>query len=150
MDETIQQIETHIDRTRDELGSHLRELEARVSAATDWREHVRTRPYATLAAAMAGGIVLAKVLNRGNQKRRFTTPETAQSRSSIDARGKAMDLWEDIANALIGVAATGVTAYIGGLVPGFADEMQRAASQRPSRTGSTTPGVADHLKAGGL
>ena len=64
MAETIQQIETHIDRTRDELGSHLRELEARVSAATDWREYVRARPYTTLAAAMAGGLVLATVLTK--------------------------------------------------------------------------------------
>ena len=68
MAETIQQIETHIDRTRDVLGSHLRELEARVSAATDWREYVRARPYTTLAAAMAGGLVLATVLMRAGRR----------------------------------------------------------------------------------
>ena len=83
MDETIQQIETHIDRTRDELGSHLRELEARVSAATDWREYVRARPYTTLAAAMTGGLVLATVLTKKGHPRRFRAPESTQSRSSI-------------------------------------------------------------------
>lgn len=135
MAETIQQIETHIDRTRDELGSHLRELEARVSAATDWREYVRARPYTTLAAAMAGGVVLATVLTKRGNARRFRAPEPTQSRSSIDARGQAMGLWEDIANALIGVAATGVKTYIGGLVPGFTEEIRRAGSQRRPRAG---------------
>ena len=135
MAETIQQIETHIDRTRDELGSHLRELEARVSAATDWREYVRARPYTTLAAAMAGGLVLATVLTKRDNPRRFRAPEPTQSRSSIDARGQAMGLWEDIANALIGVAATGVKTYIGGLVPGFTEEIRRAGSQRLPRPG---------------
>ena len=135
MAETIQQLETHIDRTRDELGSHLRELEARVSAATDWREYVRARPYTTLAAAMAGGLVLATVLTKRETPRRFRAPEPTQSRWSIDARGQAMGLWEDIANALIGVAATGVKTYIGGLVPGFTEEIRRAGSQRLPRQG---------------
>jgi hypothetical protein len=144
MDETIQQIETHIDRTRDELGSHLRELEGRVSAATDWREYVRARPYTTLAAAMAGGLVLATVLTKRGNQRRFRAPEPTQSRSSIDARGQAMELWEEIANALMGVAATGVKTYIGGLVPGFTEEIRRAGSQRlPSQgMGAAVPPVS--------
>ena len=40
MDETANQIEAHIDRTRERLGSNLRELESRVDAATDWREFI--------------------------------------------------------------------------------------------------------------
>ena len=144
MDETIQQIETHIGRTRDELGLHLRELEERVSAATDWREYVRARPYTTLAAATAGGLVLATVLTRKGRPRPFRAPEPTQSRSSINPRGQAMALWEDIANALIGVAATGVKTYIGGLVPGFNEQVRQTGSQRlPSQgMGAAVPPVS--------
>ena len=35
MDETTDQIEAHIDRTRERLGSNLRELEDRVEAARE-------------------------------------------------------------------------------------------------------------------
>jgi hypothetical protein len=55
MDETANQIEAHIDQTRERLGSNLRELEDRVEAATDWREHFRERPHVFLGAAFIGG-----------------------------------------------------------------------------------------------
>ena len=51
MDETANEIEAHIDRTRERLGSNLRELEDKVDAATDWREHFRERPHLFLGAA---------------------------------------------------------------------------------------------------
>ena len=62
MDETANQIEAHIDRTRERLGSNLRELEDKVEAATDWREHFRERPHVFLGAALIGGMVLASAL----------------------------------------------------------------------------------------
>ena len=62
MDETTDQIEAHIDRTRERLGSNLRELEDKVEAATDWREHFRERPHVFLGAAFIGGLVLASAL----------------------------------------------------------------------------------------
>jgi len=62
MDETVDQIEAHIDRTRDRLGSNLRELEEKVDAATDWRAYFRERPHVFLAAAFFGGVVLARTL----------------------------------------------------------------------------------------
>ena len=55
MDETANQIEAQIDRTRERLGSNLRELEDKVDAATDWREHFRERPHLFLGAAFIGG-----------------------------------------------------------------------------------------------
>ena len=64
MDQTANEIEAHIDRTRDRLGSNLRELEHRVDAATDWREHFRERPHLFLAAAFAGGVMLGNALRR--------------------------------------------------------------------------------------
>ena len=62
MDETANEIEAHIDRTRERLGSNLRELEDKVEAATDWREHFRERPHLFLGAAFVGGVLVATVL----------------------------------------------------------------------------------------
>ena len=62
MDETANQIEAQIDRTRERLGSNLRELEDKVDAATDWREHFRERPYLFLGAAFIGGVALASAV----------------------------------------------------------------------------------------
>ena len=61
MDETLNEIEAHIDRTRERLGSNLRELEHKVDAATDWREYFQERPRLFLGAAVVGGAIL---LNR--------------------------------------------------------------------------------------
>ena len=130
MAERVQQIESEIDRTRAELGSHLRELESRVDAAMDWREHVRTRPYLALGVAVAGGVMLGQLARPGRARSMVralesSTTAAARSQSSIDARGKAYGVWEDVANAMIAVAATRLTGYIGSLVPGFTDEMRR-------------------------
>ena len=64
MDETANEIEAHIDRTRERLGSNLRELEDKVDAATDWREHFRERPHLFLGAAFVGGVMVATALGR--------------------------------------------------------------------------------------
>lgn len=129
MAERVQQIESEIDRTRAELGSHLRELESRVDAAMDWREHVRARPYLAMGAAVVGGVALGQLARPGRARSvaRALEPTTTTPRphGSIDARGKAYGIWEDVANAMIAVAATRLTGYIGSLVPGFTEEMRR-------------------------
>lgn len=129
MAETVRQIESEIDRTRAELGTHLRELEARVDAAMDWREHVRARPVLAVGAAVAAGLVLGQLVRPGRSRTATSESLAAVSASpgrAVDVRGKAYDLWESIANAMIGVAAARLTGYISGLVPGFSEELQRA------------------------
>jgi hypothetical protein len=135
MAETVRQIESEIDRSRAELGSHLRELEARVDRAMDWREQVRARPFLAVGAAMAGGVLIGQLARPGRLRRAGRTlAEAAPAPGrSIDVRGKAYDIWENIANAMIGVAAARLTDYIGEMVPGFSDELHRyeAAGQDP-------------------
>jgi hypothetical protein len=128
MAERVQQIESEIDRTRAELGSHLRELESRVDAAMDWREHVRARPYLAVGAAVAGGIMLGHLARPGRPRssvRALESGAPSRQHGSIDARGKAYGMWEDIANGMIAVASTSLMGYIGSLVPGFAEEMRK-------------------------
>ena len=127
MDQTANQIEAHIDRARDRLGSNLRELEEKVEAATDWREHFRERPHVFLGAAFIGGVVLASALNSKSAGRpisaRAVNPPVNGHGS---AQHQALELWNNVQGALLGVATARIKDYIGELVPGFDDHYRRA------------------------
>jgi hypothetical protein len=130
MDETADQIEAHIDRARKRLSSNIRELEDRVEAATDWREHFRERPHIFLGAAFIGGVVLASALRAKSAGR----PMSAGAKTpAVGGHGlvhtQARELWNNVQGALVGVAAAKIRDYIGELVPGF-DEHYRRAEQR--------------------
>jgi glutaredoxin len=139
MDETPREIEAQIDRTRERLGSHLKELEDKVDAATDWREHFRANPQVFLGAAFVGGATLAIALHarspRPYSDDREITPFAAQAGS---AQAQILELWHNLKGALIGVAGARLRNYIGELVPDF-DEHYRRVEQ-----GTTGP---DSLKS---
>ena len=130
MDQTSREIEQHIDRTRERLGSHLMELEHKVEAATDWREHYRNRPGVFLGAAFVGGAALALALH--GESPRLVSEDAGIRRFADDpnsAQAQVRDLWNTLKAALIGVAGARVINYLGELVPGF-DEHYRRAEQR--------------------
>jgi hypothetical protein len=129
MDKAADKIEAHIDRTRERLGSNLRELEHKVDAATDWRAQFRARPHLFLGGAIAGGALLAAVLRPKSSQHVFDSSNESQrglvSRNGVNAQEQALALWNDIKGALIAVAAMRVTQYISDLIPGF-EEHYRA------------------------
>jgi hypothetical protein len=135
MDESAREIEAHIDRTRERLGSHLRELEHRVDAATDWREQFRTRPHLFLGGAIAGGALLAAVLRQRSSQHASDSSTEAHlglvsrngGRNGVNAQEQALELWNNIKGALIGVAAMRITEYVSELIPGFEEHYRRAA-----------------------
>ena len=138
MDETANQIEAHIDRTRERLGSHLRELEDKVEAATDWREHFRERPHAFLGAAFIGGMMLASALRSKSAGRPMSAGAmnpAVGGRGSVQAQARG--LWNNVQGALVGVATAQIKDYISEVVPGFNDHYRRAeqrAAVYPSRS----------------
>ena len=141
MDETANQIEAHIDRTRERLGSNLRELEERVEAATDWREHFRERPQVFVGAAFIGGMVLASALKSKSAGRVLpSAPSSRAGKGAGSVQAQAREVWDNVQGALIGVATAQLKDYIGELVPGFDDHYRRAEqraavddrSQQPS------------------
>ena len=138
MDETAKEIASHIDRTRERLGSNLRELEERVDEATDWREHFRARPQLFLGAAFVGGVILATAMRAKPSNREHAD---TQVRGALDGSGavraQATELWHNIQGALLGVASARIKQYIDQLVPGF-DEHYRRAEQRAATFDSTT------------
>ena len=135
MDQTTNEIEAHIDRTRDRLGSNFSELKDRVDAAANWREHFRERPHPFLGAAFIGGVMLGNALRRTS-----ATPYRGESgiRRAVGVNGsvqaQAWQLWNNVQGALVGVASAGIKQYIETLVPGF-DEHYRRAQQRATSSG---------------
>ena len=133
MDEAADKIEAHIDRTGERLGSNLRELENTVDAATDWREQIRARPLLFLGGAIAGGALLAAVLRSKSSRQVFDASNESRlgsvSPNGVNAQEQALELWNNIKGALIGVAAIRITAYISELIPGFDEQFQHAAQR---------------------
>jgi hypothetical protein len=141
MDETANQIEAQIDRTRERLGSNLREPEDKVDAATDWREHFRERPYLFLGAAFIGGVALASAVQPKSAGR---APSAAALNPRVNGNGsvqaQALELWDNVQAALVGLASAKIKEYIGELVPGF-DEHYRRAEQRSAAIDPTTTSI---------
>ncbi len=131
MDQAADKIEAHIDRTRERLGSNLRELEEKVDAVTDWRAHYETRPQYFLGGAFVAGMLLAATVPPRARRR---TPESSdagqfefESRSRVPEQ--LLEVWDNVRTALIAVATTQITKYIGDRIPGFNDHYQRIVQE---------------------
>lgn len=64
MGKTADQITAEIDRSREQLQVNLLELETRVKSAADWRVQFQRHPGRMAAAAVVGGMLLAKLIGR--------------------------------------------------------------------------------------
>ena len=141
MGQTTHQIEAHIEDTREDLGSNLHELELKVKSVTDWKQHFRTNPMTMLGVAFGGGILLATMLG-GRKNRRGERGFPSHATGSEPHAGteqqkhKALETWDNIKGALIAVAATRFTDFVGEVVPGFHEQFQHtktAAIRSPAR-----------------
>jgi len=148
MGETTDQIAAHIEDARENLGSNLDELEHKVRSVADWKHHFQTKPLTMLGMAFGGGIVLAAMVG-GRKKRRqdgFSRyasgadpqPGTAYYQAGTEyQKHQALETWDNIKGALIGVAAARFKDFVGEVVPGFHEQFQRteekAALASPAR-----------------
>ena len=146
MGQTTDQIETDIRHTREDLRLNLQELEHKVKAVTDWRQHFQKHPGAMVAAAFGAGAILGTVGRRRNhgggrvessaahqpgaahQAAAAHQPGSSASRSG--RRDELSDTLDNVKSALVGVAATQVTGFLGRLVPGFQEHLQKVESAR--------------------
>ena len=135
MDETSNEIEARIDRTRERLGSNFRQLEDKFDAATDWRGHVRERPELWLGVAFVGGMLLAGVLKTRTQGRAAAVSATPAAGGSGAVKAQARQFLNNLQGGLVGVASARLQEYINELVPGFNEHYHRAEQ----RTGGATP-----------
>jgi len=135
MGETTSQIETRIERTREDLGSNLRELESRVKTAADWREHYRGNPLLWVGLAFGSGVFLGALSGRRDPLEPMETLNAGGAGGTIlnsgRARQKVLDSWEDIKSALVGVATARVMDFLSEAVQGFDEHRHRSESDRP-------------------
>lgn len=119
MGTTTQQIGTHIERTREALGSNLDELEQKVKAATDWRHHFQTKPVIFLGIAFCGGVLASAVFRgRGNRSERRWSSESgvrpeAGAESTRHEECEARQTWKNVKGAILAVATTRLLNYAG-------------------------------------
>jgi hypothetical protein len=130
MGQTTQQIEAHIENTRENLGSNLNALEQKVKSVTDWRQHFQSNPMTMLGVAFGGGILLSTMLagrrhSRGEHRISGHSAGSEPHAGTDLQKHKALETWDKIKGALIGVAATRFKDFVGDVVPGFRQHFQR-------------------------
>ena len=141
MGETKNQIENHIEDARENLGSNLEELERKVKSVTDWKHYYAKSPMTMIGVAFGAGVLLAAMSGKkGRPRRRFVSSRNFESGDLASGmerqKNKALETWENIKGALVGVAATRVKEYVGEIVPGFQEHYDR--SQRENKGLGTT------------
>jgi hypothetical protein len=131
VDQTTHQIESNIERTRDRLGANLYELEHKVKQLGDWRHHYSNHPLLLVGAAFGGGVLLATMLAPGKRTQLASSLQlspgfngSSEGRSVPPVGPQVTNAWDHMRDALLGVAATRVTEFLGDLVPGFAEEFR--------------------------
>ena len=133
MDQTVEQIEARIDRTREQLGStlerhrrqgrgghRLARAHARPAVADGRRRLCRRRGAGGDAAPAAARV-----------RRPASRPLAADRRSrGRDAAAEVVGLWDNLTAALIGVASVRVKDYIAARIPGFDEQFARVEQRR--------------------
>jgi hypothetical protein len=153
MGETSDQIERHIQETRNDLGNNFSELKEKVKTAVDWRAQFEERPITMMALAFGGGVLLSALLpslrssrKRPSEGRRNAPPDrdaashSTKSRTAYDDKAsQTFDSWDALKGALVGVATSKLSGFIEDLLPGFKQEFTTAQTGKSSdRSGSST------------
>ena len=162
MGETSDQIERHIQETRNDLGDNFSELEEKVKTAVDWRAQFEERPGTMMALAFGGGVLMSALLPSLRSSRRTTSegrrnapPDRDPAGLSGNSRtafvGKAsqtFESWDALKGALVGVATTKLSGFIEDLLPGFKQEFTKAQSGKSfDPSGSSSSGQPTSQKS---
>ena len=130
MGEKSNQIERQIVAERGELGQNLNELQRRVEQATDWRFQFQKRPMLMMGVALGGGLLLASVTGRRSSSRRpykeGGDDVTREHRRGTELqKTKALETFDTIKGAMVGVAANTFKDLLGQLIPGFHEQFEK-------------------------
>ena len=142
MGTTAHEIASHIERTRHELGSNIDELEQKVKSVTDWKRQFEAHPVTLMGLAFSGGVILASLLAGGKGSRTNGRVNDYDTTRADRNNGRASDAWDGIKDALIGVAASRVTDFVDGVLPGFKKHMPPAQGEPAKSTSSQKAGLS--------
>jgi hypothetical protein len=141
MGERSNQIERQIVAERGQLGQNLNELQSRVQEVTDWRAQFQKKPMLMIGVAAGAGLLLASITGRKSRSRRHYAEDRDDSGGSEHRRGtelqknKALETFDSIKGAMIGVAANTFQNFLGQLIPGFKEQFQKTVQEkRPAPT----------------
>ena len=154
MGEKSSQIERHIAAERGQLGRNLNELQSRVEEATDWRVQFHKRPLLMMGIALGGGALLASITGRRSGSRRGYQTDgadiTGEHRRGTELqKTKAIETFDTIKGAMIGVAANTFKDLLGQLIPGFHERFEKTAQEKrtsglPGSSSSQTLSASTH------
>jgi hypothetical protein len=114
---------------------------------TDWRQQFRNNPMMMVGLAFGGGVFLATMA--GGRRNRLSgmsspasVPLTSESSTrAITSRGVAnrerqqvLETWDNIKGALVGVAASRLTSFLGESIPGFEEQLRKTDGSRNGAT----------------
>jgi hypothetical protein len=135
MGETSNQIERHIQETRNNLGDNFSELNAKVKTAIDWRAQFDEHPMTMIAVAFGGGVLLSAMLPSAHSSRKKYTDRrwmSSPDRGAVsslkppaDQHGRTAETIEALKGALVGAALTKFSGFIDELLPGFKQEFAK-------------------------
>jgi hypothetical protein len=143
--ESTNQIELEIMAERRQLGRNLSELEMKAQQLGDWRTYYRRHPTLLLGLALGGGLALSAMARRRASSPDNVGPTTSDRVYAPVSRTRrhVQDTWETVSDVLLGMAAGKVMEFVGGVVPGFTDELNRRHSgsvrSLPSRATEARP-----------
>jgi hypothetical protein len=137
MGENSSQIEREIRVERRQLGHNVEDLQSRVQEITDWRIQFQKRPMLMTGVALGGGMLLASVTRgRAKSRRHYTENRTEGGheyrRGTELQKNKALETFDTIKGALIGVAANRCQDLLAQLIPGFREQFQKTAEEKRS------------------
>jgi hypothetical protein len=138
MGEKSDQIERQIVTERGQLSQNVNELQSRVEQATDWRFQFQRRPMLMMGLALGGGLFLASVTGRRSRSRRPYHEDGAdiarEHRHGTELqKTKALETFDVIQGAMIGVAANTFKDLLGELIPGFHEQFEKTAQEKRAR-----------------
>ncbi len=135
MGQKSDQIERRIEAERGQLGQNLNELQWKVQEVTDWRAQFQKRPMLMMGVAVGGGLLLSSLTGRRSKSRRHFFEERGGG-SSEHRRGtelqknKALETFDTIKGAMIGVAANTFQDFLGEIIPGFKEQFQKTVQEK--------------------
>jgi hypothetical protein len=147
MGEKSDQIERQIVAERGQLGRNLNELESKVQEITDWRAQFQKRPMLMIGLAAGGGLLLASITGKASRSRprylQSGTDDRYEHRRGTELqKSKALETFDTIKGAMIGVAANTFRDFLGQLIPGFGEQFQKTAQEKRSAVTFEQPAPA--------
>jgi hypothetical protein len=135
MGEKSDQIGREILAERVQLGQNLNELQSTVRTATDWRLQFQKRPMLMVGFALGGGLLLASATGRRSRSRQPHYEDRADvareyRRGTEVQKSKALETFDTIKGAMIGVAANTFKDLLGQLIPGFHEQFEKKAQEK--------------------